>query len=505
MAEAPLAASLVGRGGRGGRRMRSVRMSIPRACGLAALMAAALLSAACAVGPNYHRPAAPVPEAYKELPPGWKLGAPRDAENRGEWWRVFGDPQLDELEARVDISNQNVKQYEAEYRQAVALLKEAEASLYPTATVSFEGQRGGGGGGTAAVSSAVGSGTGGSTHTEFTLEGLLSWQPDLWGTIRRQVESRKAGVQVSEGNLANARLSAQATLATDYFDLRAADSLRKLLAQTVALDQRALEITRNMFNSGTATNGDVAAAQASLEAAQAQLAAVDQQRGTFEHAIAMLTGHLPSELAIPEAPLATTIPDVPVSLPSELLERNPSIAAAERQMKEENALIGVAIGAYFPTISLQAIGGYAGNPLSTLVRQSNRIWSAGGTASDTLFQGGQQVAAVASARANYDQYVATYRQTVLTVFQSVEDQLLALRVLESQSQFASKAVDHAQTAVDVAMNQFNAGTVSYTTVITDIQALLADQESLLTIRQNQLVADVSLIEALGGGWDTSRL
>jgi NodT family efflux transporter outer membrane factor (OMF) lipoprotein len=460
---------------------------------------------ACEVGPNYHRPDAPVPAAYKELAPGWKLGSPQDDHDRGDWWRLFNDPELDQLERQVSVSNQNVKQFEAQYRQAVALLKEAEAQLYPTVSVSFGGQRGGGGGGTAAVSSAVGSGSGGSTHTEFTLEGLLSWQPDIWGTIRRQVESRKSGVQVSEANLANAQLSAQATLATDYFDLRAADSLRKLLAQSVSLNQRALDITQNQFKSGTATSGDVAAAQASFEAAQAQLAAVDQQRGTFEHAIAMLTGHLPSELSITEAPLTSTIPEVPVSLPSQLLERNPSVASAERQMKEENALIGVAIGAYFPTISLTGLGGYAGNPLSTLIRQSNRIWSVGGTASDTLFAGGAQVAAVASARANYDQSVANYRQTVISTFQSVEDQLLALRVLEGEAKFAAQAVGHAQVAADVALNQFNAGTVSYTTVITDIQSLLADQESLLTIRQNQLVADVSLIEALGGGWDTSRL
>jgi NodT family efflux transporter outer membrane factor (OMF) lipoprotein len=214
---------------------------------------------------------------------------------------------------------------------------------------------------------------------------------------------------------------------------------------------------------------------------------------------------VPSELSIPEAPLTATVPEVPVSLPSELLERNPSIAAAERQMKQENALIGVAIGAYFPTISLTGLGGFAGNPLSTLVNQSNRIWSVGGTASDTLFQGGSQVAAVANARATYDQYVANYRQTVLTTFQSVEDQLLALRVLQHESEYQARAVKYAQTAADVALNQFNAGTVAYTTVITDIQALVADQESLLTVQQNQLVADVTLIQALGGGWDTSKL
>lgn len=467
--------------------------------------AAALALTACAVGPNYHRPAAPVPTAFKELPPGWKIASPQDDKRRGDWWAIFEDPELDRLERQVNISNQNVKQYEAQYREAVALLKEAQAQLFPTITASFNGQRGGGGGGTAAVSSTVGSGAGGSTRTEFTLEGMATWQPDVWGTIRRQIESRKAGVQVSEANLANAELSAQATLATDYFDLRAADSLRALLERAVALDERALEIARNMFQSGTATNGDLAAAQASLEAAQAQLTAVEQQRGTYEHAIAMLTGHLPSELPIAAAPLTSKVPQVPMAVPSEILERNPGIAAAERQMQQESALIGVAIGAYFPTISLQALGGYAGNPLSTLINAGNRIWSTSGTASDVLFQGGSQVAAVAQARATYDQYVANYRQTVLSTFQSVEDQLLALRVLERSAEFEERAVEHAQIAADVALNQFNAGTVSYTTVITDIQALIADQESLLTMQQNQLVANVSLVEALGGGWDVSRL
>jgi NodT family efflux transporter outer membrane factor (OMF) lipoprotein len=464
-----------------------------------------LAFAGCKVGPNYHRPDAPVPSAYKELPSGWKVGTPSDAASRGDWWVIFNDPELDELERQVNISNQNVKQYQAQYAQAVALLKQAEAQLFPTLGVSFGAQRGGGGGGTAAVSSTLGSGAGGSTHTNFTLEGALSWQPDLWGSIRRQVESRKAGVEVSRADLANAELSAQATLATDYFDLRAADSLRELLAKSLTLDERTVEITRHQMESGTATSGDLAAAEAALEAARAQLIAVDQQRGTYEHAIAVLVGRLPSDVSIPKAALTAIVPEVPVTVPSELLERNPSIAAAERQMQQENALIGVAIGAYFPTISLSALGGYAGNPLSSLIKAGNRIWSAGGTASDTLFEGGGQVAAVAQARATYDQYVASYRQTVLSTFQQVEDNLLALRVLSQELASAERAVKLAQRAADVALNQFNAGTVSYTTVITDIQTLLADQESLLTIQQNQLVADVTLIEALGGGWDVSRL
>jgi NodT family efflux transporter outer membrane factor (OMF) lipoprotein len=463
---------------------------------------------ACKVGPNYRRPDAPVPPAYKELPadaPGWKQSTPQDGQNRGVWWAIYNDPELDALERQVNISNQNVKEYEAEYRDAVALLKEARAQLFPTLSISGGVQRGGGGGGTAAVSSAVGSGTGGSTHTEFTLEPTLSWQPDIWGSIRRQVESRKAGVQVSEADLANAQLSAQATLASDYFDLRAADSLRTLLAQSVALDQRLVEITENQLKSGTASNGDLASAQAQLQATQAQLIAVDQQRGTYEHAIAVLTGHPPSALSVPPAPLTSTVPDVPVTLPSTLLERNPAIAAAERQMQQENALIGVAIGAYFPTLSLTALGGYAGDQLSKLFNVGNRIWSLGASASDTLFQGGYQVAAVAAARANYDQYVAAYRQAVLSGLQQVEDQLLALRVLQHEAQLQAEAVKSAQLAADVALNEFNAGTVAYTTVITAIQTLLADQQTALTVQQNRLVATVTLIEALGGGWDASQL
>jgi NodT family efflux transporter outer membrane factor (OMF) lipoprotein len=485
-----------------------MRLETVRRRAVPLMVAATLALGACKVGPNYRRPDAPVPSAYREAKagdPAWKPSSPQDTADRGPWWAIFGDATLDGLERQIAISNQNVKQYEAQYRASQALLREAEAQLFPTLGVSFGAQRGGGGGGTASVSSAVGSGAGGTTHTEFTLEAQASWQPDLWGTIRRQVESRKAGLQVSKAALANAQLSAQATLAADYFDLRATDSLGGLLAKSVSLDERVLSITQSQFKSGTATSGDVAAAEAQLLAARAQLAAVEQQRGTYEHAIAVLTGHLPSDVEIPAAPLSATVPTVPVAVPSTLLERNPGVAGAERQMQQESALIGVAVGAYFPTISLSALGGYAGNPLSQLVKLGNRIWSLGGTASDTLFQGGEQVAAVAGARANYDQYVAIYRQTVLTAFQSVEDQLLALRVLERESQFEGDAVQAAQRSADVALNEFNAGTVSYTTVVTATQALIADQQAALTIQQNRLVAAVTLVAALGGGWDASAL
>jgi NodT family efflux transporter outer membrane factor (OMF) lipoprotein len=479
-----------------------------RGAGLCGMAAACVALVACKVGPDYRRPDAPVPAAYKELPAGtavWKPSSPRDSADRGNWWTIFNDPELDMLERQVNVSNQNVKEFEAEYAEAVALLKEAQSQLFPTIGASAGVTRGGGGGGTTSTASTVGSGPGGVARTEFKLEPSISWQPDIWGSIRRQVESRKAGVQVSRADLVNAQLSAQATLAADYFDLRAADSLKKLLTESVAQYARALEITQNQLAAGTASNGDIAAAQAQLQSAQAQLAAVDQQRGTFEHAIAVLTGHLPSDLAIPQAPLTSTVPVIPVEVPSTLLERNPAVAAAERQMQQENALIGVAIGAYFPQITLSALGGYAGDPLSQLFRLGNRIWSLGATATDTLYDFGNRSAEVRGARATYDQFVAVYRQTVLSTFQQVEDELLALRVLQNQAQFQSEAVKSAQTAADVALNEFTAGTVAYTTVITANQTLLADQQSALTIQQNRLVASVTLIEALGGGWDASQL
>ncbi len=479
-----------------------------RCAGHCVAAALSLALFACKVGPDYRRPDAPVPAAYKEMPAGtaaWKPSSPGDTADRGNWWAIFNDPELDQLERQVNVSNQNVKEFEAEYVQAVALLKEAQSQLFPTVSVSGGVTRGGGGGGVTSTSSTVGSGPGGIARTEFRLEPNISWTPDLWGNIRRQVESRKAGVQVSRADLANAQLSAQATLAADYFDLRAADSLKELLTESVAEYVRALEITRHQLESGTASNGDLAAAQAQLQEAQAQLVAVDQQRGTFEHAIAMLTGHLPSELQIPPAPLTSEVPVIPVEVPSTLLERNPSVAAAERQMQEESALIGVAIGAYFPQISLSALGGYAGDPLSQLFKMGNRIWSLGATATDTLYDFGNRAAEVKGARATYDQFVAAYRQTVLSTFQQVEDELLALRVLQNQAQFQSEAVKSAQTAAEVALNEFAAGTVAYTTVLTANQTLLTDQQSALTIQQNRLVASVTLIEALGGGWNTSKL
>jgi len=462
-------------------------------------VALSVLLAGCSVGPDYKQPDAPVPPAFKELS-GWKQSQPRDDIDRGAWWSVYNDPELDRLERMVDISNQTVKEYEAAYRNAVALVGEARASLFPTATLSPGVTRGTSAGGSSSL------GGGGRSSTIFSITGTVAWDPDIWGKVRRQVESNVAGAQVSAADLANARLSAQATLATDYFDLRAEDALAQLLRETLAAYQHALDITQNQYRAGTASSAGYVTALAQLQSTQAQLVGVGVQRQQYEHAIAMLTGHAPSEISIaPATSLPVAVPVVPPGLPSALLERRPDIAAAERQMQQENALIGVQVAAFYPDISLSALAGFEGNPLSSLFKVANRIWSLAASGSATLFSGGARTASVAAARATYDQYVATYRQTVLTAFQQVEDALSNLRILELQAAAEATAVESTRKAVEVTFNEYRAGTVAYTSVITEQTLLLADQQTALSIQQSRLVASVALIEALGGGWTTGAL
>ncbi|HEY4172535.1 MAG TPA: efflux transporter outer membrane subunit [Rhodopila sp.] len=471
-------------------------------------LAACLLLAGCMVGPDYKRPDAPPAPVFKELA-GWKISQPADTIDKGAWWSVYRDPELDRLEAMVDVSNQTIKQFEAQYRNAVALVGEARAGLFPTIGISPSVTRSGGGGsgGGASTSGAGGSGggSGGGRGTQYSITGTVSWEPDIWGKVRRQVESNVAGAQVSAADLANAKLSAQATLATDYFDLRAEDALAQLLTETVAADRRAMQITQNQYRAGTQSSIDYVTALAQLQSTQAQLVAVGIQRQQFEHAIAMLTGHAPAEITIAPAPLAAAVPVVPPGLPSALLERRPDIAAAERAMQQENALIGVQVAAYYPDISLSALGGFAGNPLSQLFTTANQVWSLGASASETLFSGGLRTNSVAAARATYDASVATYRQTVLTAFQGVEDALSDLRILELQAKAEATAVASTRRAVDATLNAYKAGTVAYTSVITEQTLLLGDQQTALGIQQSRLVASVALIEALGGGWSTTDL
>jgi NodT family efflux transporter outer membrane factor (OMF) lipoprotein len=471
--------------------------------------AAVLLLAlsACTVGPDYHRPSAPVPTAYKSLR-GWTMAQPQDATNRGPWWTIYHDPVLDRLQAEVDVSNQTIKQFAAQYLNAVALVQEARAGYFPTVGLTADVTRGSGFGSSSRGSSSFGTsggGGGGAPVTQYSIEGTIDWTPDLWGHIRRQVESQLAAAQVSAADLDNARLSAQMTLAVDYFDMRAEDSLTELLTQTVVAYANTYRIVHNQYLAGTAALSDDVTARAQLESARAQLVGVGVQRAIYEHAIAVLTGHPPADLTIPPAPLTSKVPVLPPGLPSTLLERRPDIAAAERQMQEENALIGVQIAAYYPDITLSTLGGFIGSPLSQLFTTANEVWSLGASASETVFEGGARSAAVAAARATYDASVANYRQVVLSAFQQVEDELISLRILEQQEQAATIAVTASQRAVEVLLNQYLAGTVAYTAVVVEQTALLTNQEAALAVQQSRLVASVTLITALGGGWTTDTL
>jgi len=460
-----------------------------------------LALAGCTVGPNYNREPAPTPTQYKELK-GWKLANPSDNLDRGDWWNVYQDRALDALLPQVEISNQTVAAAAAAYEEAKAVIREAQAALFPTATAAYSvtrtrtGPRAAGGSSGAAPPGAIYS-------TLYTAPISGTWDIDVWGRIRRQIESNTAAAQASAADLDNAKLSAQGTLATAYFNLRAADSLADLLRRTVAEYKKTLDIVQNQFNAGySVTSGDVATAKAQVETAEAQLINVGVERAQYEHAIAMLIGRPAAELSIAPRLLAGGIPRIPVAVPSTLLERRPDIAAAERTMQQENALIGVAEAAYFPDISLSSMIEYLG-PIPLPFNAARSIGSIGATGTQTLFNGGLTAAQVDAARAVYWQSVANYRQTVLTAFEQVEDELAAIRLYTRQLSVAQQAVKDERTAVDVYLNQFQAGTAAFTTVVTAELTLLADQESELTIRQNLFLASVSLIEALGGRWDTT--
>ena len=492
-------------------RRRPDRRARQRACGV--LLATTLL-AGCMVGPDYHRPAAIQPVRLKEMapPPGWVMANPHYAElPKGAWWALYDDPVLNGLEAQVDISNQNVKAAEAAYRQARALVDQTRSGLFPSASVTPSITRTGNGVGGTSSTIGTGFGTGSVSTgnqidiTNYSLGGSADWQLDVWGQIRRQVESSVAAAQVSAANLANARLSAQTTLASDYFQLRYQDSLQTLLNQFVAFYEQSATITRNQYNAGIAAPSDLLQAETLVAQTRAQAASVGIDRSLFEHAIAVLTGHAPTDLSLPPGALTPRIPAIPVTLPSLLLQRRPDIAAAERSMEQENALIGAAIAAFYPVISLSAAASYAGNPIGSLIQAANRTWSLGATAVQTLFAGGERTAVVRSTRAAFDESVANYRQTVLGAFQGLEDQLSTLRILEQEADAQKQAVDLANESVTVALNQYEAGTAIYTTVITTQTTALTNAETALGIQENRMTSSVALINVLGGGWDTSEL
>lgn len=476
-------------------------MSTSSAHFVACLALAALT--ACTVGPDYQRPTATVPAKFKEAE-GWKPAAPKEAASSEAWWSIYSDPVLDDLEHQVEISNETLKASEAAYRTAEAIVGEGQAGLFPTLDATGSATRSGRGAGT----SSGGSGASGraTVQNSFSAAAQANWTLDLWGSIRRTVESDVASAQASAGDLAAAQLSAQGTLAADYFQLRISDATKQLLDSEVEAFTRSLQITQNRYNVGTAARTDVASAQAQLENTRAQAIATGIQRAEFEHAIAVLVGKAPADFAIEPKVLEGTVPIVPAGLPSTLLERNPGIAAAERAMAAANAKIGVAEAGYFPTVTLGASYTQSSSFLHTLFTSASSLWSFGlADISLPVFNGGLTNAQVAAARATYDQTVAQYRQTVLTSFQQVEDQVAASRILEQQAEVQGRAVQAAQEAERLTLNQYRAGTVDYTAVITAQANSLSSQQAALGILQSRLVASVNLVQALGGGWDAAQL
>ena len=454
------------------------------------LLVILMLISGCSVGPDYKRPDAPVPSSFKELK-GWREALPRDLEIRTKWWEAFGDSILNSLEEQVNVSNQSIALAESQYRQAQALVQLARANYFPVvnAGASYTRSLPAGGGGTY---SAV-------DQQQVSLN--ASWEVDLWGKVRRQVESSSASAEASFADLQAMRLSMQTELALNYFQLRILDAQKKNLEEAVAAYGKALELTQNRYNAGVAAKADVAAAQTQLKSAQAQAIDVGVQRAQLEHAIAILTGKPPADFSLPLVTFIAPQIKIPVGIPSDLLERRPDIASAERKMAAANAQIGVAKAAYYPSLSLSGSLGYASTELASLFTSPSFFWALGPTAlAATLFDGGARKAQTEQAMAAYDGTVAFYRQTVLAGFQDVEDNLAALRILNEEAQSQELAVKSAQESAILTTNQYKAGIVSYLNVVTVQTIALTNERAAISISGQRLNAAVLLVKALGGGW-----
>ncbi|AJX16884.1 efflux transporter outer membrane subunit [Burkholderia ubonensis] len=473
----------------------------------AVAFATAVLLAGCAVGPDYHRPDTPMPAAFKEAPAGWKVAQPADGADRGAWWRVYGDPQLDALIDKLNASNQTIAQSAAAYRQARALVAEARAAYFPTVGLTASGSRSRSPRASlsSGSSSSFGGGSSGSIGNSYSVGLDASWEPDLWGKVSRTVGAQRAGEAAAAADLANARLSQQATLAQTYFQLRTADTLQMLLDDTVASYARSLQLTQNRYAQGVAARADVIQAQTQLQSAQA--AAIDNgvARAQYEHAIATLIGEPASTFSLPPLPLTAEPPVTPVGVPSALLERRPDIAAAERRAAAANEQIGVAISAFFPTLTLSAQGGVQSSVWSNLFTLPARFWTVGPQLAATLFDAGLRAAQTEAARATYDQDVAAYRLSVLTAFQDVEDNLASQRILAREIDVQRQAVDSAEHALAIVTNQYKAGTVDYLNVLTAQTTAFSAHQKLATIAGQRMVSSVGLVKALGGGWDVSQI
>lgn len=485
---------------------------------IAAIALAALLCVGlggCVVGPKYHRPSASMPAApnYKESPinfqdaEGWKVASPQDAMLRGNWWEVFQQPELNDLEQQLNINNETIKVYFENYLAARAQIREARSQYYPTVTAGagFTRSRS-----SVNTGAGTGAGAGGATNSAFQISEFstpvdISWAPDLFGRIRNTVRSFQAAAQVSAADLENERLLEQATLAETYFEIRGQDALQALLNATVQADEDLVKLAQARYDAGTDTEVSVQQAIQTLESARAAATNVGIARAQFDHAIATLLGKTATDFTMQVRPLLVQPPTIPTGTPSQLLERRPDIAAAERQMAAANAVIGIGYAAYYPSLTLSASGGFASSAISKLFNAASRVWSIGPSASETVFDAGLRRATIEQYIATYNADVATYRQTVLTAFQQVEDYLAQTRLLWTEIRQEQAAVDAAQKAYDLEKGRYETGIDPYLNLLTTQTALLDTQQTLVNLQVQQMTGAVLLVEALGGGWDVSQL
>jgi NodT family efflux transporter outer membrane factor (OMF) lipoprotein len=460
----------------------------------------------CSFAPKYQRPAVDTPAAFKEIAPQspdatnlWKVAKPSDDALRGKWWEMFTNAQLNALEEQVAVSNQNVAAAFANFLSARAMVKEARAQLFPTLSANPGVTR------SRSTGNQSGSSFGGRTLSDYSLPLDASWQPDLWGRIRDTVKGNALEAQATAADLENIRLTAQAELAVDFFQLRAQDALKQLFDDAVRAYRESLDLTTVRFQTGIASDQDVAQAEIQLQTAEAQATNLRILRAQLEHAIAILVGKSPAAFSLPVEPFSASPPAAAVSVPSELLERRPDIAAAERRVAEANARIGVAKAAYYPNVTLSASGAFESASISSLLNWSSRAWSVGAGLAETLFDAGLRKATVEQFRANYDDTVAKYRQTVLTAFQQVEDNLATLRILAYQVEQQETVVKSSERYLALATDRYKLGIDSYLNVITAQTTYLVNRQTLVNLRTQQMTASVQLVEAAGGGWDASQM
>jgi len=479
---------------------RLIFMSSRKAAQRIMIAVAALQLTGCAVGPKYHPPAVQAPPAYKELG-DWKPAQPNDQNLGGTWWTTFQDPQLDALEQQIAVGNQNLKAAEAQYRQARAVLRYYLADYYPTVTAGLSATRTRNSANRPPPNSIFN----GITYNDFVLPFDVSYQADVWGRVRRNVESYREQAQASAADLATVNLSMHADLAVDYFQARSLDAQEQLLNSTAKQYEQALELTESRFQGGIASEVEVQQAKTILQTTRAAAIDVGVLRAQYEHAVAILIGKPPEEFSLPPLPLTVPPPHVPISVPSELLERRPDIAAAERRVASANAQIGVAKSAYYPLINLSASGGFESSAITTLINGPSGLWSIGLSAVGTVFDVGRRRSLSDQALAAYDYQVAAYRENVLTGFQQVEDNLAAVRILENEAKVQDEAVAAAQRSLELSTVRYKGGVTSYLEVITAQNAALADEVTAVNILGRRMASTVLLIQALGGGWERSSL